>query len=150
MKIIDRRRQTVAEEPEQASAAAAEASEQSVVSVAEVDRIYSDPLPIFDRILIKQGSKETTWGTAHIVIPDYVQKAPNMGAVVATAENYIVDGKAFPMSELVKQGDIVTFSQFNTEDVELDGEKFVLCSIFDVKLIKRVSYALGVSGAAGL
>lgn len=133
MEIIDRRK-TVEAEPVPAS-------------VSEVDRVYSDPVPIFDRILIRQGATKTTWGESNFVIPQAYEKAPNMGVVVAASEHYIVDGKQFPMADMVKPGDIVTFSVINAEEIERDGERFALCSIFDVKLIERVSYALGVSNA---
>lgn len=160
MEIVDRRKRTIevdtANDPgtDLRAAVIAVIPETEIVpsqgTVSEVDRIYGDPLPIFDRILIKQGALETTWGDARIVIPENVQKAPNMGAVVATAKHYIVDGKSFDMKELVKPGDLVTFSRFNAEEIERDGEKYILCSIFDVKLIESVSFALGVSNASGL
>jgi len=110
--------------------------------ITDIPREYENPVPIFNRILIKKGAKETIWGDQKIVIPEFIQKAPNQGAVVAASEFYIVDGKKFPMDELVKQGDLVTFGQFNVEDIQLDGEDFVLCDIFDIKLIHRVSYAV--------
>ncbi|HZP06791.1 MAG TPA: co-chaperone GroES [Terracidiphilus sp.] len=152
MEISDRRAMTIKADAEALTGTEPEATEPqpAIQTVAEVDRVYGDPLPIFDRILIKQGAPETTWGESRIVIPDYVQKAPNMGAVVACAKHYIVDGKAFPMDELVKPGDLVTFSKFNAEEIERDGETYVLCSVFDVKLIESVSFALGVSHASGL
>lgn len=145
MEIVDRRKKTI-----EADVAAEPEPAVQVASVAEVDRVYGDALPIFDRILIKQGAVETSWGATRIVIPEYIQKAPNMGAVVACAKHYIVDGKAFPMDELVKPGDLVTFSRFNAEEIERNGETYILCSIFNVKLIESVSFALGVSNASGL
>lgn len=158
MEIVDRRSRTKAvdaaalagTEQEYDSGLLPEESPNPTITLAGADRVYEDPLPIFDRILIKQEAAETTWGAQRIVIPDYVQKAPNMGAVVACSKFYIVDGKSFPMEELVKPGDLVTFSRFNAEELDRDGEKYVLCSIFDVKLIERVSFALGVSHATGL
>jgi hypothetical protein len=64
---------------------------------------------------------------------------------VTTAKFYIVEGKSFPMDELVVPGDIVTFSGFNTEDIELDEGTFTLCSVFDLKLIEKCHFKLGVS-----
>jgi hypothetical protein len=49
------------------------------------------------------------------------------------------------MKELVVPGDIVTFSGFNTEDIELDEGTFTLCSVFDLKLIEKCHFKLGVS-----
>ena len=46
------------------------------------------------------------------------------------------------MSELVKPGDLVTFSSFNVEDVTVDGETYGLTTIFDIKLIQSGSYAI--------
>ena len=155
MEITDRRAMTIKVDEEALTGtepATGESEAPAIIpaTVSEVDRVYDDAVPIFDRILIKQGAVEATWGNSRIVIPDYAQKAPNMGAVVACAKHYIVDGKAFPMEEMVKPGDLVTFSRFNAEEIERNGEKYVLCSIFDVKLIESVSFALGVSNASGL
>lgn len=122
--------------------------ETALITLAEVERAYADPLPIFDRILIRQGAQQTVFAGTTFVIPESARKAPNQGVVVATAESYIVEGKSFPMVELVKPGDLVTFSAFNTEEIERDGAKFVLCSIFDVKLIERVTFAIGAANAA--
>jgi co-chaperonin GroES (HSP10) len=120
------------------------------ISLAEVDRIYSDPVPIFDRVLIRRNAKETTWGGTHFVIPESAQKSANRGVVVACADFYIIEGQSFPMVNVVKPGDVVTFSAFNTEDIDCDGEVFTLCSVFDLKLIEKVSFALGVSHAVGI
>lgn len=148
MEIVDRRRRTVA--LDEAALTGMEPEEAEGAQIAEADRVYDEPMPIFDRILIRQGAKETIWGGTKLVIPEVAQKAPNMGVVVACARSYIVNGVSFPMAELVSPGDLVTFSQFNTEEIQRDGETYVLCSIFDVKLIERVHFALGVSNAAGV
>src|ERR1700679_3897281 len=120
-------------------------------SIESVDRVYEDAVPLFKNVLIKKGAREATWGDAHILIPDYVQKAPNMGAVVAKSKWWIVGSELKPLDdEMVKVGDLVTFSMFNTEDVNRDAEDYLLCSVYDLKLIERVTFALGVSHARGL
>ena len=116
-------------------------------TIAEVDRVYEDPLPIFDRILVLQGKAETIYQGTRFVIPENAQKAPNVGVVVATAKHYIVDGKEFEMVNLVKPGDMVRFSNFNFEEIDIDGEKFQIGSIFDVKLIHAVTFAVGAASA---
>ncbi len=112
------------------------------VVIQPVETVYDNPVPIFDRILVLRMAKETVWAGTKIIVPDIAQKSPNRGVVVATAKHYIVDGKQFEMSELVKPGDLVTFSSFNVEDVTVDGETYGLTTIFDIKLIQSGSYAI--------
>jgi co-chaperonin GroES (HSP10) len=118
--------------------------------IGELDRVYDDPLPIFDRVLIRRNAEATTFAGTQFFIPESARKSANRGVVVATAHFYIVEGKAFPMVELVKPGDVVTFSGFNTEDIEMEEGTFTLCSVFDLKLVEKCHVALGVSGAVGL
>lgn len=113
--------------------------------IAEVDRVYDDPVPIFDRILVRQNAAETVWGGTRFVIPESVRQSPNEGVVVATAEFFIVNGKKFPMKDIVKPGDIVKFSKYNAEEVKCDDETFALVNIFDVKFVRKEHYALDQS-----
>lgn len=147
MRIVDRRRATIA--ADEAALTGTEENfpveEKPLVipnTVIEVDRVYDEPLPIFDRVLIRQGEKETFFAGTPIFIPEVAKKAPNMGVVVATGKFYIVEGKQFPMDELLRPGDMVIFSTTNFEAVKIDGEEFMLGSIYDVKLIQKVHFAI--------
>lgn len=138
MEIIEKRRQVIEAEPVAPTS-----------TLAEVDRVYEDAVPLFNNVLIKKGTSVSTWGDQRIVIPEYAQKAPNMGAVVAKSKYWIVGNELKTLEdEMVKVGDIVTFSMFSTEDLTRDGEDYLLCSVYDLKLVERVSFALGVSSAS--
>ena len=119
--------------------------EPKKIVLAELDRNYDDPQPIFNYLLVRQNAAETTWNGTHFIIPDSIRQSPNEGVVVAIAEFYIVDGKEFPMIDKVAPGDIVKFSKYNAEPLKCDDEDFVLVSIFDVKFRRKVSY--GISSA---
>jgi len=111
---------------------------ESLIQSADV--VYDNPVPIFDRILVRRMAKEANWNGTKIVIPESAQKSPNRGVVIATSEFYIVEGKQFPMADLVRQGDLVVFGAFNVDDVEVDGEIYGLLTIFDVRLIQKRHY----------
>lgn len=143
--IKDRRSQTIAADREALTGTEPLAIEEARGIITDLDRVYEDPVPIFDRILVLQGKAETVYQGTRFVIPDTAQKAPNVGVVVATAKFYIVDGKPFPMADLLKPGDMVRFSHFNFEEIDIDGEKFQIGSIFDVKLIHSVHIAVAAS-----
>ena len=112
------------------------------IVLADLDRVYDDPTPIFNYVLVRQDAAETTWNGTRFLIPENVRKSPNEGVVVATAKWYIVDGKQFPMADVINPGDIVKFSRYNGEEVAVDEETFVLVSIFDVKFARKVHYGI--------
>lgn len=147
--IVDRRHnkktepvEVIAQEDEVLAEVLDPTPEPKPVVIQPVETTYDNPVPIFDRVLVLRMAKETVWAGTKIIVPDVAQKSPNRGVVVATAKHYIVDGKQFEMSELVKPGDLVTFSSFNVEDVTVDGETYGLTTIFDIKLIQSGSYAI--------
>jgi co-chaperonin GroES (HSP10) len=142
MEVIDRRTKL---DTEPASEEAQTLVLEPELSLVDIDRVYDDPLPIFDRVLIRRNAEATTFAGTSFFIPESARKSANRGVVVTTAKFYIVEGKSFPMKELVVPGDIVTFSGFNTEDIELDEGTFTLCSVFDLKLIEKCHFKLGVS-----
>jgi co-chaperonin GroES (HSP10) len=137
IEIVDRRTKAadssaLIEEPEQ-------------VTLSEVDRVYSDPSPIKNYVLVRQNAKETFYAGTKFVIPETAQQSPNKGVVVAVGPELIVrDAEGNTISGLVKGGDIVTFSRFNAEPIDIDGEEFQLVRFTDIKLIESVTYALGV------
>ncbi len=113
------------------------------ITLAEVDRVYSDPEPIKNYVLVRQNAKETTYHGTRFVIPESAQQNPNKGVVVAVGPDLapkMVEDKQVP--GLVKPGDVVTFGRFNAEAIEVDNEPFMLVCWHDVKLIQRVAYAI--------
>lgn len=103
--------------------------------LAEAPKIYDDPKPLNDRVLIKQQSPETVYAGTRFVIPEVAQKNPNAGIVIAIG----------PEVDEVKDcgpGDLVIFNRYSAEEISLDGEQFVHVNKHDIHLRQRVSYAV--------
>lgn len=108
--------------------------------ILSAERVYEDPRPRFDYVLVARKEAETTWNGTKFFIPETVVKKPNQGVVIAVSDFYIVDGKTFPTADIVRPGDVVTFGNFQAEDVARDGKEFSLVSVFDLKLIEKVHF----------
>jgi co-chaperonin GroES (HSP10) len=102
--------------------------------ITDLPRTYGDPSPLNEYLLIKANAKQTIYRGTQFVIPDSCQESPNMGVVVA------VGSKILP--ETMKAGDLVTFSRYRAEDIEVDGDKYILVSIHDIKLRQEVAFAV--------
>ena len=126
MEVVDRRH-------------TAEPEPVDLVTLAEVDRVYSEPLPILNYLLVRQNAKETTYHGTRFAIPESAQQHPNKGVVVAIGpELKGSEEKAGP----VKPGDVVTFGRFNAEPIDIDGETYQLVRFNDIKLVESVTYAI--------
>jgi len=106
--------------------------------LSEAPKVYDDPRPLNDRVLIKQHQAETTYAGTTFIIPDIAQKNPNAGVVVAIGPNVDPEKDCAP-------NDLVIFNVYSAESVELDGEKFVHVSKCDIHLRQRVSYAVAAT-----
>ena len=126
MEVVDNRKRVV-DEP------------TDLVSLAEVDRIYSEPLPILNYLLVRQNAKETTYHGTRFVIPESAQEHPNKGVVVAVGPELAATETA---PGPVKPGDVVTFGRFNAEPIDIDGETYQLVRFTDIKLVESVTYAI--------
>ena len=86
--------------------------------------------PLDDRIVIKQSeAEEKTSGG--IILPDTAKEKPQIGKVVAVGPGKLLnDGKRSQMS--VKINDEVFYSKYMGNDVEIDGEKYVILRESDV------------------
>jgi chaperonin GroES len=80
--------------------------------------------PLDDRVVIKQSeAKEKTAGG--IFLPDAAKEKPQIGKVVATGPGKMLDnGKRSQMS--VKKNDEVIYGKYAGNEVELEGQKYVL------------------------
>jgi co-chaperonin GroES (HSP10) len=108
--------------------------QQFSAMLADIPRVYEEPSPMTNHILVKQSAKETTYAGTRFVIPDSAQQSPNEGIVVAIGPDI--------NPEYVKPGDLVTFGRFNAEPVSIGGEEFVLVCFHDIKLRQKVVYAI--------
>ncbi len=80
--------------------------------------------PLDDRVVIKQlEAKEKTDGG--IYLPDTAKEKPQIGKVIATGPGKTLDnGKRSQMS--VKKNDEVIYGKYLGNEVEIEGEKYVI------------------------
>ncbi len=80
--------------------------------------------PLDDRVIIKPSDpKEKTAGG--IILPDTAKEKPQVGKVVAVGPGKLLDnGKRSEMS--VKKNDEVIYGKYTGNEVEVDGEKYVI------------------------
>jgi len=86
--------------------------------------------PLDDRVVIKQlEAEEKTSGG--IILPDTAKEKPQIGKVVALGPGKMLDdGKRSKMT--VKKNDKVIYAKYIGNDVEIDGEKYVILRESDV------------------
>ena len=86
--------------------------------------------PLDDRIVIKQSeAEEKTSGG--IILPDTAKEKPQIGKVVETGPGKLLDnGKRAKMS--VKKKDEVIYAKYGGNEIEIDGEKYVILRESDI------------------
>ena len=86
--------------------------------------------PLDDRVVIKQSeAEEKTSGG--IYLPDTAKEKPQIGKIVATGPGKMLDnGKRNKMS--VKKNDKVIYGKYMGNDIEIDGEKYVILRESDI------------------
>ena len=80
--------------------------------------------PLDDRVVIKQlEAEEKTAGG--IILPDTAKEKPQIGKVIATGPGRLLDnGKRCKMS--IKKSDKVIYGKYSGNEVEIDGENYVI------------------------
>jgi len=80
--------------------------------------------PLDDRVVIKQSeAQEKTSGG--IFLPDTAKEKPQIGKIVAAGPGKLLDdGKRGEMS--VKKDDKVIYAKYGGNEVEIEGEKYVI------------------------
>jgi len=80
--------------------------------------------PLDDRVVIKQSeAQEKTSGG--IFLPDTAKEKPQIGKIVATGPGKLLDdGKRGEMS--VKKNDDVIYGKYTGNEIEIEGEKYVI------------------------
>jgi len=80
--------------------------------------------PLDDRVVIKQSeAKEKTAGG--IFLPDMAKEKPQIGKVIAAGPGKLLDnGKRSKLS--VKKNDEVIYGKYIGNEVEIEGEKYVI------------------------
>ena len=86
--------------------------------------------PMGERIVVQRvESEETTAGG--IVLPDSAREKPARGTVVAIGSGKLLDDGSRAASQL-RQGDVVLFSSYAGETVEIDDTEYLLMREDDV------------------
>jgi chaperonin GroES len=87
-------------------------------------------VPLDDRVVIKQSEAEGK-SAGGIILPDAAKEKPQRGKVVAVGPGKMMDdGKRSEMS--VKKGDEVLYAKYLGNDVEIDGDKYVILHENDI------------------
>jgi len=86
--------------------------------------------PLDDGVVIKQSdAEEKTAGG--IFLPDAAKEKPQIGKIIATGPGKLLDnGKHAKMS--VKKNDEVIYAKYIGNDIEIDGEKYVILKESDI------------------
>jgi len=86
--------------------------------------------PLEDRVVIKQ-SEATDKTAGGIILPDTAKEKPQIGRVIAAGPGKILDnGKKSEMS--VKKNDEVIYGKYTGNEIEIDGEKYVILRENDI------------------
>ncbi|MHC4912225.1 MAG: co-chaperone GroES [Planctomycetota bacterium] len=86
--------------------------------------------PLDERVVIKQSeAEEKTSGG--IILPDTAKEKPQIGKIIAVGPGKILDnGKRSEMN--LKKNDKVLYPKYIGNDVEIDGEKYVILKESDI------------------
>ncbi|MFC1826051.1 co-chaperone GroES [Thermodesulfobacteriota bacterium] len=82
--------------------------------------------PLNDRILVKRVEEvEKTKGG--IIIPDSAKEKPAEGVVISVGKGAIgPEGKRIPLE--VKKGDRILFGKYGGQEINVEGEEFMIMS----------------------
>ncbi len=104
----------------------AEAARPALKSLEELAALYE---PMNDRVLLRRVTEENQ---RLVGLPDAYQLDSDLGIVIAVGDGMLVGGQLVPIR--LKLGDKVRVGHYNVEDVEVEGEKLMLVSAFDVRI----------------
>ena len=84
--------------------------------------------PLNDRILVR---REEPTRTGSIIIPPTAKDKPTQGRVLAAGPGRTLDnGLVKPVG--VKEGDLILFGQYAGQDIQINGEDFLIIQESDV------------------
>jgi chaperonin GroES len=90
--------------------------------------------PLADRVVIKSVEPEEETTESGIVIPDSAKEKPQQGEVVAVGEGKRLDNGEVAKPE-VDEGDVVIYSKYAGDEVEHEGEEYLIVSEQDILAI---------------
>jgi chaperonin GroES len=87
-------------------------------------------VPLNEKIVVKRlEAEEKTAGG--IVLPDTAKEKPKQGKVLSTGEGKLLEnGKRAPFQ--VKEGDRVLFTSYAGNEVNIDGEEYLIMTEDDI------------------
>jgi chaperonin GroES len=87
-------------------------------------------IPLGDRLVVqREASEEKTAGG--ILLPDSAKDKPTRGVIISVGDGRILDdGSRAPLQ--VKPGDKVLFTSYAGEQIEVDGEEYLLMNESEV------------------
>jgi chaperonin GroES len=86
--------------------------------------------PLDDRVVIKQSEAEEK-SAGGIILPDAAKEKPQRGKIIAVGPGKILDnGKRGEMN--VKKGDEVLYAKYSGNEIEIDGENYVILHEGDI------------------
>lgn len=88
--------------------------------------------PLGERVVLKECKAEETTKSG-IILTTASQEKPQYAEVVAVGPGAVVDGEKIEMQ--VKIGDKVIYSRYAGNDVELDGEKYIIVKQSDIHAV---------------
>ena len=107
----------------------------SNVPILERAKDFSRYQPLTDFVLIRRINDTVDITGGGIRIPEIAQQQSNKGEVIDIGEGRIVGGKIEPIP--LEKGDVVLFSKYAGDEIELDGVAFVLVKYDELKLKER-------------
>lgn len=84
--------------------------------------------PLGDRLVIKMLEVEEKTKSG-IVLPDSAKEEPNIAEVLAVGSGITEDEK---LKDEIKVGDHIMFSKYSGNEVELDGEEYIIIKLKEV------------------
>jgi chaperonin GroES len=100
------------------------------MAAAVKDKSKVKLVPLGDRLVVqREASEERTAGG--ILLPDSAKDKPTRGVIIAVGDGRILDnGSRAPLQ--VKTGDKVLFTSYAGEQIDVDGEEYLLMNESEV------------------
>ncbi len=90
--------------------------------------------PLADKVIVKPDEAAETKTAGGIIIPDTAKEKPQKGEIVAVGPGRTDEsGSAIAMN--VKVGDKVLYSKYGGNEIEYDGDKYLIMSEADIYAI---------------
>lgn len=90
--------------------------------------------PLFDKVVIEQHEAAEKLGGSSLYAPENTKEKPKHGTVIAVGDGLLMnDGSVKPIP--LKVGDNVVFSPYGGNEVEVDGNKYLVMAATEVLAI---------------